>query len=154
MGKRFPAMLPEHEAFIRKQHVFFVGSAPMAEDGHINISPKGYDSLRILSPTEVAYLDLTGSGNETSTHLAENGRITLMFVALEGPPMILRLYGTGRSFAGFAGMGASCLTLRASSWSQTNHRGSDSLGSVFMRVQHPVPYLCRRAGYVREMGYS
>ncbi len=96
MGKRFPAMLPEHEAFIRKQHVFFVGSAPMAEDGHINISPKGYDSLRILSKTEVAYLDLTGSGNETSTHLAENGRITLMFVALEGPPMILRLYGTGR----------------------------------------------------------
>ncbi len=66
MGKRFPAMLPEHEAFIRKQHVFFVGSAPMAEDGHINISPKGYDSLRILSPTEVTFLDLTGSGNETT----------------------------------------------------------------------------------------
>jgi hypothetical protein len=96
MGKLFPALLPEHEAFIKKQRIFFVGSAPLSEEGHINISPKGYDVLRIFSPREVAYLDLTGSGNETSAHLKENGRITLMFVAFEGPPMILRLYGRGR----------------------------------------------------------
>ncbi|GGD86455.1 pyridoxamine 5'-phosphate oxidase family protein [Paenibacillus nasutitermitis] len=96
MGKEFEAMLLEHEAFIRKQHLFFVGSAPLQEDGHVNISPKGYDALRIFSPNEVAYLDLTGSGNETSAHLLENGRITLMFIAVEGPPMILRLYGRGR----------------------------------------------------------
>jgi Pyridoxamine 5'-phosphate oxidase len=96
MGKLFSALLPEHEAFIKKQRIFFVGSAPLSEEGHINISPKGYDVLRIFSPTEVGYLDLTGSGNETSAHLKENGRITLMFVAFEGPPMILRLYGRGR----------------------------------------------------------
>ncbi len=97
MGKLFPALLPEHEEFIRKQRLFFVGSAPLQADGHVNISPKGYDSLRIISPTEVAYLDLTGSGNETSAHVEENGRITFMFVAFEGAPMILRLYGRGRT---------------------------------------------------------
>lgn len=96
MGKLFAEILPEHEAFIRRQHLFFVGSAPLDEEGHVNLSPKGYDTLRILSPTEVAYLDLTGSGNETSAHLEENGRITFMFVAFEGPPAILRLYGKGR----------------------------------------------------------
>jgi hypothetical protein len=62
----------------------------------IYLSPKGHDVLRIFSATELAYLDLTGSGNETSAHLAENGRITLMFNAFEGPPMILRVYGTGQ----------------------------------------------------------
>lgn len=96
MGKKFPALLPEHEAFIKKQHMFFVGSAPLKADGHVNLSPKGHDVFRILSPTEVAYLDLTGSGNETSAHVEENGRITFMFCAFEGPPMIMRLYGTGR----------------------------------------------------------
>jgi hypothetical protein len=96
MGKRFPELLPEHEAFIAKQHIYFVGSAPLQGDGHINLSPKGYDSLRILSASEAAYADLTGSGNETSAHLMENGRITIMFAAFEGQPMILRLYGKGR----------------------------------------------------------
>lgn len=96
MGKIFSTMLPEHEQFIREQRIFFVGSAPLSAEGHVNLSPKGYDVLRIFSPSEVAYLDLTGSGNETSAHLKENGRITLMFMAVEGPPMILRLYGEGR----------------------------------------------------------
>lgn len=94
MGKLFTEILPEHEEFIKKQRIFFVGTAPA--DGHINISPKGYDVLRMFSPTEIAYLDLTGSGNEASAHLKDNGRITFMFVAFEGAPMILRLYGTGR----------------------------------------------------------
>ncbi|MGC5325406.1 pyridoxamine 5'-phosphate oxidase family protein [Brevibacillus sp. SYSU BS000544] len=97
MGKLFPSLLPEHEEFITKQRIFFVGSAPLDKEGHINISPKGYDVFRIFSTTEVAYLDLTGSGNETSAHILENDRITLMFIAFEGPPMILRLYGKGRS---------------------------------------------------------
>lgn len=96
MGKLYSEMLPEHESFIKRQHIFFVGSAPLDKNGHVNISPKGYDTFRILSSTEVAYLDLTGSGNETSGHLDENGRITFMFVAFEGSPVILRLYGTGR----------------------------------------------------------
>jgi len=96
MGKLFDAIKPEHEAFILRQHIFFVGSAPLAGDGHVNLSPKGHDAFRIFSPTQVGYLDLTGSGNETSAHLSENGRITFMFVAFDGAPMILRLYGTGR----------------------------------------------------------
>ncbi|MCH1627052.1 pyridoxamine 5'-phosphate oxidase family protein [Ferdinandcohnia quinoae] len=96
MGKVYPELLPQHETFIKQQKMFFVGSAPDSTDGHVNISPKGYDVLRIFSSTEVAYLDLTGSGNETSAHLKENGRITFMFIAFEGAPMILRLYGKGR----------------------------------------------------------
>lgn len=97
MGTVYSSILPKHEEFIRKQRIFFVGSAPLTADGHVNISPKGHDVLRILSSNEVAYLDLTGSGNETSAHLKENGRITFMFLAFEGPPMILRLYGCGHA---------------------------------------------------------
>lgn len=82
--------------FIRAQPMFFVASAPLGAEGHVNLSPKGFDCLRVLSPTQVAYLDRTGSGNETSAHLEENGRITIMFCAFSGPPNILRLYGRGR----------------------------------------------------------
>lgn len=77
--------------------MFFVASAPLSGDGHVNLSPKGLDCLRVLTPNRVAYLDLTGSGNETSAHLRENGRITLMFCAFIGPPQILRLYGRGET---------------------------------------------------------
>jgi hypothetical protein len=83
--------------FIRAQPMFFVASAPLAADGHVNVSPKGLDCLRVLSPQRVAYVDLTGSGNETSAHVLENGRITLMFCAFGGPPSILRLYGQGHT---------------------------------------------------------
>lgn len=82
--------------FIEAQPIFFVGSAPLSAEGHVNVSPKGLDTLRVLSNTEVAYLDLGGSGNETSAHLLENGRLTLMFCAFEGAPRIVRLYGRGR----------------------------------------------------------
>ncbi|WP_123042428.1 pyridoxamine 5'-phosphate oxidase family protein [Cohnella candidum] len=95
MGKQFESMLPEHEEFIRRQHVFFVASAPLSGRGHVNLSPKGHDSLRILNENRVAYLDMTGSGNETSAHVRENGRVTIMFCAFEGAPRILRLYGKG-----------------------------------------------------------
>ena len=96
MATVYSSILPKHEEFIRKQRIFFVGSAPLSTDGHVNISPKGHDVLRIFSPNEVAYLDLTGSGNETSAHLIDNARITFMFLAFEGPPIILRLYGRGK----------------------------------------------------------
>ena len=82
-------------AWIVAQPVFFVATAPTGADGHLNLSPKGYDTLRVLDPNTVAYLDLTGSGVETIAHLRENGRITLMLCAFEGPPKIVRLYGTG-----------------------------------------------------------
>lgn len=97
MAKLYPAIIPELRAFIEKQQLFFVASAPLGAEGHVNLSPKGLDCFRMLSPEQVAYLDLTGSGNETSAHLAENGRITLMFCAFAGPPRILRLYGRGRT---------------------------------------------------------
>ena len=82
--------------FIAEQRVFFVASAPLSASGHVNLSPKGLDSLRILGPREVAYLDLTGSGIETVAHVRENGRLTLMFCAFQGRPRILRLQGRGR----------------------------------------------------------
>jgi hypothetical protein len=84
-----------HE-FIAQQRVFFVGTAPLAATGHVNISPKGLDCLRILGPREIAYLDLTGSGIETVAHVRENGRLTLMFCAFQGAPRILRLQGMAR----------------------------------------------------------
>jgi hypothetical protein len=97
MGKFFQSIQPAHQAFIQKQHLFFVATAPLQADGRINLSPKGLDSFRVLSETQVAYLDFIGSGNETSAHTRENGRITFMFCAFDGPPNILRLYGQGRA---------------------------------------------------------
>jgi hypothetical protein len=96
MGKLYARLDDRLIAFIMRQHVFFVGTAPTSLEGHLNISPKGLDTFRVLGPTTVAYLDLTGSGIETVAHLRENGRMTIMFCAFEGPPLILRLYGTGR----------------------------------------------------------
>lgn len=97
MGKFFNSIQDSHLAFIKKQKMFFTGSAPLSGDGHINLSPKGLDSFRVVSANCVAYMDIVGSGNETSAHLLENGRITFMFCAFDGPPNILRLYGTGRT---------------------------------------------------------
>lgn len=95
MGKFFEHLTPAHCDFIARQKIYFVATAPAS--GRVNVSPKGYDSFRVLSPTRAGYLDLTGSGAETAAHLAENGRATLMFCAFEGDPLILRLYGRGRS---------------------------------------------------------
>jgi hypothetical protein len=96
MGRTYDAIDDALAAFLRAQHVFFVGTAPLAESGHVNVSPKGLDAFTILDPHTVAYLDLTGSGVETIAHLRENGRITLLFCAFEGPPKIVRLHGRGR----------------------------------------------------------
>jgi hypothetical protein len=96
MAKLYDTITDQLAAFIRAQPLFFVASAPLAPHGHVNVSPKGLDCFHILAPQQVAYLDLTGSGNETSAHLHENGRITFMFCAFAGPPSILRLYGRGR----------------------------------------------------------
>jgi hypothetical protein len=89
--------IDEHLAgWIARQPLFFVGSAPLAEDGHVNVSPKGpIGSLRVLGPATVAYLDIYGSGAETIAHLRENGRIVVMLCAFAGPPRIVRLHGRG-----------------------------------------------------------
>ena len=84
--------------FIESQHMFFVGTAPSGPGGHVNISPKGIDSLRVLGPKTVAYGDYTGSGIETVAHLRENGRIAIMLCAFTGPPRIVRLHGRGQAF--------------------------------------------------------
>ncbi|HEY9641914.1 MAG TPA: pyridoxamine 5'-phosphate oxidase family protein [Coleofasciculaceae cyanobacterium] len=97
MAKVVDHITPELQQFIAAQQIFFVATAPLHPTGHINLSPKGLDSFRILSPHQVAYLDFTGSGNETSAHLQENGRITFMFCAFQGAPLILRLYGQGQT---------------------------------------------------------
>ena len=82
-------------AFIERQQMFFVGSAPLSGDGHVNISPKALDAFRILSPTRVAYLDHIGSAAETIAHVRENRRIVIMFCAFQGPPKIVRMHGRG-----------------------------------------------------------
>ncbi|MEP6846577.1 MAG: pyridoxamine 5'-phosphate oxidase family protein [Panacibacter sp.] len=93
MAKFNDSMTDEHISFINKQKIFFNATAPLSKDGHINLSPKGLDSFRVLSPARVTYMDIIGSGNETSAHILENNRITFMFCSFDGPPNILRLYG-------------------------------------------------------------
>lgn len=95
MGKVYETITPELLAWVEQQRLFFVATAPLAGDGHVNCSPKGLDTLRVLGPRKVAYLDLTGSGAETIAHLRENGRIVFMFCALSGPPRIVRFHGKG-----------------------------------------------------------
>lgn len=94
MAKQFPALDDEKRAFIERQHMFFTASG--TGEGHINVSPKGLDALRVIGPNAVVYLDRTGSGNETAAMMRKDGRLTIMFCAFEGAPMILRLYGKGR----------------------------------------------------------
>ena len=96
MGKVYDGIDEKLSEFIRSQRLFFVASAPLASAGHVNLSPKGLDSLRILAPDRVAYLDVVGSGAETLAHVRENGRIVFMFCAFEGPPRIVRLHGRAR----------------------------------------------------------
>src|SRR3954467_6678609 len=94
MAKFFNELNEMLRNFIGAQHMFFNSSAPA--EGRINLSPKGLDTFRILDDRTVAYLDLTGAENETAAHLAQNGRLTLMFCSFAGEPLILRLYGRGR----------------------------------------------------------
>ncbi len=95
MGRTYDTITDQLNEWIGRQQMFFVATAPLSGDGHVNLSPKGLDGLHIEGPTTVSYLDLTGSGAETIAHLRENGRITLMFCAFDGPARIVRLQGRG-----------------------------------------------------------
>lgn len=95
MAKRYTELNDRLIAFIRAQKIYFVGTA--AATGNVNVSPKGMDSLLVTGPNRVLWLNVTGSGNESAAHLLLNPRMTLMFCAFEGTPLILRLYGTARS---------------------------------------------------------
>lgn len=91
MAERFSALTGAHIDFIGRQHLFFVGTA--GSEGYVNVSPKGMDTFRIASSSEVIWLNLTGSGNETAAHVRDNGRMTVMFCSFDRQPLILRLYG-------------------------------------------------------------
>lgn len=95
MGQKYSEITDRHRQFIAAQKLYFVATA--ARDGRINLSPKGLDTLRVLGPNRVAWLNLTGSGNETAAHLLDSDRMTLMFCAFAGDPVILRLYGQARA---------------------------------------------------------
>ena len=95
MARFYPQLEPKHRDFIAAQKIFFTASG--TPTSRINLSPKGMDSLRVLSPSRVAYLDLTGSGNETAAHLKHDGRLTLMWTSFDADPLILRAYGRGRA---------------------------------------------------------
>jgi len=118
MGKVYEGITPELAEWLSRQALFFVGTAPLSADGHVNVSPKGLDSLRILEPRRVAYLDLTGSGAETIAHVRENGRIVLMFCALSGAPKIVRLHGR-----------ASAVTPAAAQWGELRARFPQHMGA-------------------------
>lgn len=94
MGKQFSELSNKHIEFIEQQQIYFVGTA--ADTGNVNLSPKGGDSLRVISPTKIAWLNLTGSGNESASHVIKNPRMTVMFCAFEGSPLILRTYGEAK----------------------------------------------------------
>ncbi|WP_377189898.1 pyridoxamine 5'-phosphate oxidase family protein [Ruegeria meonggei] len=95
MAKQFPELDDAQRKFIEEQHMFFVGTA--GTEGRVNISPKGMDSLRVLGPNRIAWMNLTGSGNETAGHLLEVNRMTLMWCSFTTRPLILRTYGTART---------------------------------------------------------
>ncbi len=95
MARFYPALESRHRDFIAAQKIFFTATGTAA--GRLNLSPKGMDSLRVLSPSRVAWLDLTGSGNETAAHLKHDGRLTLMWCSFDADPLILRVYGRGRA---------------------------------------------------------
>jgi hypothetical protein len=97
MGKLYDQIDADLQTFIEAQRVFFVATAPIDAGGHVNLSPKGLDTLRVLTPRKVAYLDYVGSGAETIEHIRENGRIVIMFCTFQGPPKIIRLHGRGEA---------------------------------------------------------
>ena len=97
MGKVYSAIDERLRRFIARQPVFFVATAPLSAEGHVNVSPRGLPgTFAVLDEHTFAWLDVTGSGSETIAHLRENGRVTVMFCAFDGPPNIVRLHGTGR----------------------------------------------------------
>lgn len=96
MGKLLDSLTPKLEEFIVKQHIFFVGTA--MKEGRVNVSPKGMDTFKVISKNKVIWLNFTGSGNETATHIQESNRMTIMFCSFEGKPLILRLYGKAKAY--------------------------------------------------------
>ncbi|NOC84016.1 MULTISPECIES: pyridoxamine 5'-phosphate oxidase family protein [Ruegeria] len=138
MAKQFPQLEEAHQKFIEDQHMFFVGTA--GAEGRVNISPKGMDSLRVLGPNRIVWMNLTGSGNETAGHLLQINRMTLMWCSFTTRPMILRTYGTAR-----------CLHVGDDGWDDLaglfpNHRSArqiydQSIDMVQTSCGYAVPFM-------------
>jgi len=144
MGRSYDEITEATAAWIERQHMFFIATAP-ADGGHVNVSPKGLDTLRVRGPNEVAYLDLTGSGAETIAHIRDDGRVTIMFCAFEGPPRIVRLYGTGSYVP------AADPRFAAAAAPFGNHHGARSVITVSVdRVSDSCGYAVPRYEYVEQ----
>jgi hypothetical protein len=136
MGSVVERIDEELRSWIESQPVFFVASAPLSADGHVNVSPKGLDSLSVVDDHTVRYLDLTGSGAETVAHLKENGRLTLMFCAFEGNPRIIRLYGSGVAHL----IGSEGFDERAASFASVPHSARAIVEVAVSRIQSSCGY--------------
>lgn len=136
MGKSYDEIDPSLAEFIKAQQLFFVATAPLAQTGHVNLSPKGLNSFRILNPLTVAYLDFGGSGIETQAHLQENNRLTIMFCAFEGPAKILRLYGKGRA-----------ISAHTSESSELYRRHFDGLGNARAIIELAITRIADSCGW-------
>lgn len=138
MAERFAELNENHIEFIKQQHIFFVGTA--GTEGTVNVSPKGMDTFRVVNEHQVVWLNLTGSGNETSAHVQENRRMTIMFCSFTKQPLILRLYGK-----------AEVIHQRDSKWKELSSLFDDYLGArqffqldldfVLTSCGHAVPFL-------------
>ena len=154
MAKQFGCIETKHHEFILQQHIFFAGSA--AAEGRVNISPKDTAALRILSPNRVAYLDQTGSGNETAAHLRAHGRLTLMFCAFAGAPLILRLYGQGkvlpRGGLAYSELLASAFENDRASWIAPDRGARYRSGPNFLRIWRSAIRIRCRAPHLDAVG--
>jgi hypothetical protein len=145
MAKTYDSISPDLARWLEQQHVFFVATAPLTADGHVNCSPKGMDAFRVLGPHDVAYIDLTGSGAETIAHLKDNGRILFMFCAFDGPPKIVRLHGTGH----VAEPGSATFDELRSRF--PNYAGTRALvTAVITRVSDSCGFAVPRLDYIEE----
>lgn len=135
MAKLYDEITDELREWIGKQRMFFVATAPLSLDGHVNCSPKGTDSFRVLGPRQVGYLDYTGSGAETIAHIRENGRIVFMFCAFEDSPKILRLHGQ-----------ADFITPGSAEWDEYRDRFPEARG-VRSIIRAKISRVCDSCGF-------
>ena len=144
MGKVYEGISEHQREWIARQAMFFVGSAPLDGDGHVNVSPKGpIGSLRVLDDHTVAYLDVVGSGAETIAHIRENGRVVVMLCAFEGPPRILRLHGRGEIVPARTSASRRCSSRAATSSSRCPSRTARSSSCTSPASRTPAATACR-----------
>ncbi len=152
MGKLYDSLDAKLSAWIGRQPLFFVATAPSGADGHVNVSPKGpIESFRVLDPATVAYLDLIGSGVETIAHLRDNGRIVIMFCAFQGPPRIVRLHGRGEALQpGAAEFDALWAKLGFDALAAGEHASRSIIRVRLQRISDSCGYLVPRMDYAGQ----